>query len=784
MPTKDGDPRIGEKAFCCNGCKAVYELLDAKDLCAYYAEGEQPGNIPKEAGAGLKYGFLDDENVKRRLIEFSDGANAKATFYVPGMHCSSCIYLLEHLYGLNPAITHSTVNFLKRQVSLTFHEQEISLREVVELLANIGYEPRISLEDLDEKESGAIDRKLKFQLGVAGFAFVNIMIFSLPEYFLTVGEQIDPVLRRVFDFIKLFLALPVFFYSGNVYFASAWAGLKQKIVNMDVPVALGIVALFARSAYEILSGTGAGYMDSLAGFVFFLLIGKFFQKKTYDALSFDRNYKSYFPVAVTKINDGIETTITVTSLEPKDRIMVRSGELIPADAILMKGEAAIDYSFVTGESDPVERGAGDLIYAGGRQIGGAIELEVVKKVSQSYLTRLWENDAFKKPDKNTITNFANRVAKYFTFAVLGIAVSAAIYWWGKDPGLAAMVFTSALIVACPCALALATPFTLGSVMRIFGRNSFYLKNNEVVERLAKITTIVFDKTGTLTKSGADDLEFYGKQLSGEELKWIKSVVKHSTHPLSVRIYRYLKDVETTQVEDYNEFPGKGINGRIDGHSVKAGSRLWVGGEADEKARSQVFISIDGEVKGYFAIKNAYRRGLDKQIRRLGAKFKLVLLSGDNDRERRNIEKIFTPKADIRFNQSPHDKLEAIEQLRARGEQVMMIGDGLNDAGALKAGDAGVAITEDMTNFSPASDALLDAERLNRLNDFLSLAKAGMKIIIASFILSFLYNVIGLGFALSGKLTPLVSAILMPLSSISVAVFTTLMTSWAGKRIGL
>ena len=253
--------------------------------------------------------------------------------------------------------------------------------------------------------------------------------------------------------------------------------------------------------------TGPGFFDSFSGLVFFLLIGKLFQSKTFDSLNFERNYRSYFPLSVTVIKNRIETTIPVSKIKKGDRIIIRNKELIPADSILFRGNASIDYSFVTGESIPVDKVLGEIIYAGGRQVGNAIEMEVIKEVSQSYLTQLWNNNAFGKERDNKFTEISDSISKYFTFIVIAIAIISGLYWLRTDLNTAVNVFTAVLIIACPCALALAIPFTLGNTLRIFGNIGFYLKNTSIIEKLTRISTVVFDKTGTITKTGDTKIQF-------------------------------------------------------------------------------------------------------------------------------------------------------------------------------------------------------------------------------------------------------------------------------------
>lgn len=779
---KDNSIRIDEKLFCCNGCKTVYEILDQNKLCNYYNLDQTPGISPS-LNFGNRFDYLDDPSTIQKILDFQDENISKATFHIPQMHCSSCIWLLENLYKLNTAVSFSQVNFLKKELSITFNHSKISLKELVKLLTSIGYEPQILLESVEQKPDNKVSQTLHLRIGVAGFCFLNVMVFSFPEY---LGIDVsDSFLKNFFVTLNFILSLPVVFFSGWEYFGSAIKGLRKKIINIDFPISLGILALFGRSIYEAATQTGAGYFDSLTGLIFLLLIGKFFQEKTYSYLNFERNYKSFFPLSVTIKIDGKEMSIPVNKLMVGNRIIVRKNEIIPADAILFNGAGRIDYSFVTGESKPVSKVSGEMIYAGGRQLGSAIELEVIREVSQSYLTQLWNNDIFNKKSESFFTNFSNVISKRFTIFVLLTAFISAAFWLPSSIATAINVFTAVLIVACPCAIALSVPFTFGNAMRIFGRNKFYLRNTSVIEDLGKIDSIVFDKTGTITQLGKSDLVFTGTVLNSFQQKMIKSLVRNSTHPLSLKIYNSLEADEFYPVTKFDEIPGLGITGVVYGNTIKVGSKEYVNqsAHADDLA-TKIFVSINDELLGFFTVTNSYREGIGEVVKSLSKRFKLSLLSGDNEGEKFNLLKFFTTKDELLFKQSPEDKLNYVKSLQSSNKKVLMVGDGLNDAGALKQSDVGIAVTEDISSFSPACDAILDASNLNMLPKFLNYSQSAIKIIYISFVISFFYNLVGLSFAIQGMLSPLIAAILMPLSSISVVLFATISTNLLAKRRGL
>ena len=772
--------KLEEKTFCCEGCKMVFELLNENDMCAYYDIESTPG-IKKNKSLKEKYAYLEHEEIIKNLLEFSEGEVSKIKLYIPKIHCSSCIWLLENLQKLKEGVLHSQVNFLKKEVYITYSHDLVSLRDLVELLDTIGYVPQISLNDIQNKTAKKTDKSFFYKLGIAGFAFGNIMLLSFPEY-LDQQDYLSDEYKYLFGYLNLVLALPVFLYSASDYFVSAWKALRTKFINIDLPISIGIVALFSRSTYEIVTNSGAGFMDSFTMFVFLLLVGKWYQGRTYKALSFDRDYTSYFPIAITRIVKGKDESVPLSLLDVGDVILVRNQEIIPSDAELLSSNAKIDYSFVTGESVPVEKVQNDLLYAGGRQIGSTIKVQIKKPVSQSYLTRLWNQDAFSKEETRTNT-LVNSVSKYFTIGVIVIAILTLLYWLRIDTDMAINAFTAVLIIACPCALALTVPFTLGNMMRIFGKEQLYLKNTDAIEKLSTIDTIVFDKTGTITESGDAMVKFVGEPLSDDESIGIASLVKHSTHPLSQALSRYLPEGELS-VTNFEEFSGKGVKASISGVGYKIGSSEFVTNEKAKKKvlGSTVYVSINGNVRGYFFIKKQYREGLQKVLDVLKATFHLHLLSGDNESDKSHLSGVFGNSKNLHFNQTPESKLEYISKLQANGHEVLMTGDGLNDAGALKQAEVGIAISDNVYNFSPACDAILDAQKFTQIPQYIELSKKAIRIVRASFVISLTYNSIGLIFAIQGLVTPLFAAILMPLSSITVVSFVTLTTNWIGKKL--
>ncbi len=775
QPCDDETFSIEDKAFCCYGCKVVFELINENNLCEYYNIEAHPG-VQADKATQQEYAYLNEPTVRRKLVEFDSAEFARVRFAVPNVHCASCIWLLENLQKVDGGVFRSEVNFNRKEVAIEFNPSKTNLAALASKLDALGYAPRIEEESKEKKDKDS-DLSLVIKLGVAGFAFGNVMLFSFPEY-LGLNPN-DASLGRIFSWLNLVLAVPVIAYSAQDYFTSAWKSFGQKQINIDVPIALGLLALFFRSSYDIITATGPGYLDSFTGLVFFLLIGRWFQNRTYESLSFERDFKSYFPLAVQKIvADELQPTV-IYELQKGDQIHIRNLEIIPADSILLDQVAFIDYSFVTGEARPVKAHAGDLLYAGGRLLGEPVKMVVDKETSQSHLTSLWNKDAFRKKHESRYRKIIDRSARIFTWVVLGIAAVTAVYWYFYQPGEMWLVLTSVLMVACPCALALAAPFTYGSMLRAFGRNQFYLKNADVIERLAVIDAVVFDKTGTVTHGQDPKVTFVGR-LSESEQRVVRQLTSYSTHPLSAVVSKSLKKQAAVAVANFRELPGKGIEADVDGVHYRIGSADLVSTPKVHAAGSTVFVSVDNEVRGYFLIEVSLRNNIQGMLARLGLKC-TAMLSGDNTSDANLMGHLFPKSTELRFNQQPGDKMDYIQTLQRSGKKVLMIGDGLNDAGALKQADVGIAVTDDAGLFTPGCDGILQGNRLQELDRLLLLAKRSSAILKIAFGISFMYNAIALTVAVTGHLTPLVAAILMPISSVSVVGFSTLAVNYIVKR---
>ena len=774
-PCDDEIITLDDKPFCCTGCKTVYEILQENGLCTYYDLNENAGVSLKARNWHGEYDYLSEPDIEKQLLDFRSDTLAKVTLFIPAVHCSSCVWLLENLSKVKSGVLSTRLNFIKKQLFISYDPARVSLRELVELLATLGYAPLINLESAGKQpKSNREQHRLLLRIGVTGFCFGNIMLLSFPEYLsLDLRSHVDASYQKFFLYLNFILALPVFFYGAAGFLGGAWRSLKEnlkgttRVLSVDIPIAMGISALFIRSTYETFVHQTSGYWDSLAGLVLFLLVGKWLQQVTYNYLSFEHDYRSYFPLATRVKGKGFKN---VAELKPADIIEIHHQELVPADAQLLSDHALVDYSFVSGESAPVEIRKGDHVFAGGRQLGPKVELEVQKEVSRSYLTELWNNEAFQKDKTSRTSNFANLFSKYFTYAAIGIAALTGLYWHFHNPDLVWVTMTAVLMVACPCALTLAMPFAMNTAMSILGKNRFFVKNQNVIQLLSEVDTIAFDKTGTLTEAKSGQVKFSEGTLTDEEKSWVEAAAASSVHPLSKLIAGYLKAyARAGEVTRFHETKGRGIEAEVNGQWIRLGSADFLGLPHIPKESGQVLVEINGTYRGLFSVKSKFRQGWEAVLEKLSLPHRLALISGDNNRDRMVLSPYFR-EGDMHFGMKPQDKLNFVKNHQEKGRKILMIGDGLNDAGALRQAHVGVALSEDINAFSPACDVILDARQFNRIDDFVAFSRIAMNVVIAAFALSVLYNIVGVGLAMSGHLSPLYAAVFMPLSSMSVVLF--------------
>lgn len=774
------DPVLsGNEVFCCEGCRTVYDILSRNGLCEYY-------EIDPDAAVSLKNTKSSNWNLEElnlMVSEFviSDATDSKTVlFHIPSMHCSSCIWLLEKLPDLDAGIYYGRTDFLKKQLVVSYHPGKTSFGRIVILLRSLGYEPSLMPEDSgvrDKKES----RTVLIKLGIAGFCAGNIMLFSFPQY-LGLNVSRDPALLNVFNLLNVALSLPLVLYSASDYFLAIKNWIRHRTISVKVPLAIGIGALWLRSLYEVSTSAGGGYFDSLAGLIFFLIAGTWLQNKAFDALRFGEKARKFFPLVARTLVKGKIIPKRVTELVAGDRVKLGHGEVIPADGILMESSALIEYSFATGESAPQNKVAGEVLLGGGRNAGAAFEMEVIRPFSDSRLSDIWRSAETVNDSEKEVLNFEKIISRYFIIGTITIAIAALIYWIPINSSRAWFALTAVLMVACPCALALAPPFAYNIVANFFAKKGLYLRKPEVAGNMGATDAIVFDKTGTITAAG-ETIAIIPETYNQSDRRLLKSITGQSTHPYSRAIDRALDEEEAVALESYREVPGKGISAFSGEKEIRLGSLEWVTDKHSDTIFDikNIWFSVNGRIAEPIEMRDVFRENLGETLNGLKALgIELVLASGDDPVAGKPLMKQF-PKifSGMYFNCSPGQKAAIVTELK-RDHHVLMVGDGLNDAGALKTGHAGMVVTDSTSSFTPEASAILLQEHFNKMPGFMRVARKANRIVKETFVVSLIYNIIAVGLAFTGMMSPVIAAIMMPASSVTLMVYAALRTKWMVK----
>lgn len=761
----------GAKSFCCLGCLTVFQLLSSSGMQQFYQLQSAPGNSMKVFSAESNvYDYLDDKDLQQRILQFQEGENAVITLKIPGIHCVSCVWLLENLHQIDSGIKKATVNFLKKNVRVRFNIRELPLSKLAKILDSIGYSAEFNWQNFKKINFYKSHEEI-IKLGVAGFCFGNVMMLAFPEY---LSIDVPEKFKYFFGIISLVFCLPVMFYAALDWFDRAFKAVKNKHFSLDIPIVNGLLVLFTISAYEVLINQRGGYQDSLCAFVFFMLLARYFQRLTFDNISFEGGLLSYFPMSVMRIYQDERRTIPLAKIQINDALYIRHAEVVPVDSILESTDCLIDYSYLTGESQPVSVVKGAIIRAGGKVQGKAIEVRAINQLKNEILEQIWEDSERGSHKKNLL--FADKISPYFISVIYSVAIlgGATQYYLSNSFSFALFCFASVLIITCPCALAISAPLVHGMMQRKFSRKGFYLRSGSLIESLNEIDTIIFDKTGTITEPGKELISVFDKMTLSER-NAIGSLASNSLHPVSRKLAELNKsDLHTS---DFEEIVGCGIKGRVNGIDIQLGSADWLiksgfdlPNECSVVPRSSLLvIAAKNKIVAVYQMRDIFRKNWQNAIQQLSHHFDLHVLSGDTDASREILISNFSNSSQIHFQFSPEQKGAYVKALKQNNKKVMMVGDGLNDQLALQEAQIGVAITEEAGHFSPDSDILLLGNSWNRLNDFIFCAKAGVKLIHLNFGFSFIYNVIGVLVALSGYLTPFFTAILMPISSLTVVV---------------
>ncbi|MFQ5346342.1 MAG: heavy metal translocating P-type ATPase [Rhodothalassiaceae bacterium] len=701
--------------------------------------------------------------------QHSAAAAAEMLFLVPGMHCAGCIARIERGLARLPGIERVRANLSTRRVHVVSRQGGPSADDVRAALEDLGFDaapfdPRLA--DESAKRERAV---LLRAIAVAGFAAGNVMLLSVSVWAGLVSDM-EPATRSLFHWLSALIALPAIAYAGQPFFRSAWRALRQRQMNMDVPITLAVLLAAGASLAETVRGAEHVYFDASITLVFFLLIGRYLDAAMRGrAGEAARNLLALRAVGAVRIEpDGRRVSVPVSALRPRDRVFVAPGMRVPADGIVRDGASDVDQSLITGESVPERAAVGDPVYAGTLNLSGPLVVEVTAPDDRSLLAEIARLLEAAEQSRAGYVRLADRLARIYAPAVHILAAGTFLGWLALGAGwhTALMTAIAVLIITCPCALGLAVPVAQVVAAGALLKRGILLKSGDALERLAAVDTVVFDKTGTLTTATLE-LEESG-EITAADRALAVALATASRHPLAMALARAGAGTALPQLGDLHEVPGCGVEGRYEGARVRLGRRDWVGAAGEARGDGpQLWLARADAPPVRFTFRDRLRADAAEVIARLRQSgLRVVLLSGDHETVVAKTARALGID-DYRAECRPGDKIAALEALRAEGARVLMIGDGLNDAPALAAAHVSMSPATAADIAQTAADIVFQGERLMPVCAAHAMARRTARRVRENFALAFGYNAIAVPLAIAGLVTPLIAAVAMSASSLTV-----------------
>jgi Cu2+-exporting ATPase len=761
--------------FCCAACEVAYGIIHGAGLGAYYEQRGSDGEVrPGVRGTGRSYAEYDEPSFRERYVAAREDGG-RLELFLEGIHCTACVWLIERLPRVAPGVKSATLDLGRSAVTVVFDEARIAPSAVARALDGLGYPPHPShaAQRTGERRQ---ERALWVRLGVAGALAGNVMLMALALYS---GAAEDTTYALLFRWGSLSLAVPSVFYCGSVFFRGALASLRTRTPHMDLPVSIGILAGFSRSAYNTLFGRGEVYFDSISVLIFLLLVGRFLQMRHHRKAAGALDLIAALAPATARLVEGERRReVPADSAGVNAIVEVRADERIPVDGVVVDGTSSIDTSWLTGESLPQDVKPGDRVYAGTENAGALLLIRVESAGQGTRLGRLLESVERAQSRRAPIVRLADRVAGYFVVAALGLALVTFVLWHFIDPSRAVDHAVALLVVTCPCALGMATPLAVSVALKRAASTGIFFKGGEFLEALARPGTLAFDKTGTLTE-GRLALAAYEGDPSVKRL--LRAAESRSAHPIGRAVVAAFRREPAAALESVVEAPGAGVSARVEGHDVKVGSAAFVGvgrapaafdgervlAEQGALGRPAVAVAVDGELRAVAAFSDPVRADTRASLDALRADgYAVAVLSGDQPRVVSAIAPALGPLVEARGGMSPEDKHAWIERARARGP-VVMVGDGVNDAAAMSAATVAIAVHGGAEASLAAADVFTTLPGVGKVLEAVTGARRTLQVIRRGVAFSLAYNLVGVGLCMAGQISPLVAAILMPLSSLTV-----------------
>jgi len=774
--------------FCCGGCQSVYHILKSENLDSFY---EKLGNKTIKAPLQVSNDDLskfDSENFLNSYTTITKDGFVQIDLILEGIHCAACVWLNEKVLYDTKGVIEANINFTTNKARVVFNSDILKLSDIIKKIRSVGYNAYAYDSSIADKEASKAKQDYFVRIMVAVVCTMNIMMLSVAKYtgFFT-GMSIE--VKNMIHLAEFILATPVLFFSGFVFYKGAYFGLKNRIVNMDLLVSSGATMTYVYSLFVLFGAKGESYFDSVAMIITFVLIGKYLEvigkKSAIDTLD---KIKSTLPLEAIVVKDGKKETKALNLVQVGDLIELKIGEKVPVDGKIISGNASFDESSLTGESIPVYKKTGDNIFSGTVILDSTILFEVVKDFKNSTfssIVTLLEDSLNSKPKIQTL---ANKISRRFSLIILSIAFITFLVWYyfGLDLGFyfegvnqferSFITAISVVVIACPCALALATPMASLVGISELAKKSLLFKEAKFIETIANATTVVFDKTGTLTKGELEVsfVEFFNKD--ERSINLLYSLLDSSNHPVSIAVKRYIKEnfeVSNVSLEDIKNIEAKGLSARYENIEILGGNEALLK-EFDVKINihlnskfTQYLFCIDKKIVANFELKDELKDDAKELIEYLKEQnIESIMLTGDNNFVASSIAKELEI-SNYKANLTPKDKADFIKDLKNSGKTVVMVGDGVNDSVALASSDVAIAMGNSADISMMVSDVVMLNSKLKSLKDAFIISKKTYKHIKQNLAFSLIYNTITIPIAAAGFIIPLFAALSMSLSSLVV-----------------
>lgn len=776
-----------DREFCCYGCKSVCQVIFDSGMEGFYDRTPEGTLLAPPPELSEDAALFDLEEIQQEYVS-SDDNISEINLLVEGIHCAACVWLIERTLTPISGVVSAQVNLSGKRLHLRWDKTQIKLSELIKRLSHIGYAAVPFDPETAEGRLRKRDRSLLYRLVFAGFAMMNLLWISIALY--SGADQGE--FRTWFHWLGFALATPTLLYSGYPFLRGAWTGMVARHLTMDLPIAIGATTTYLYSTYITINGSQIGdvYFDTVVNFIFVILIGRYLESAAKrKAVSSTQRLMDLQPRVATIIRDGSEEVVPVRSLVVGDMVMVKPGQRIPVDGELIDGVSEVDEAMLSGESLPVSKKPGDLLYAGTVNGHGVMRLRVDAVLKNSALGKIIDMVEDAQASKAPIQCTADRIVPWFVSLTLFLGAVTFLFWVGSDFEVALMAATSVLIITCPCAFGLATPMAIAVASGVGARHGVLIKNGGVLEMLSSIRHIVFDKTGTLTegKLGVRDIYLEEGWDNREFYRIAYALERYSEHSVAKVIVRKAEEqlgnvARESVAENFTYSPGAGISGIVDGRECLLGTAAWMeqhdvsitagvmnfAVESEAKAESVVFLSVNGLCVGGLSLADKLRSGtalLLSRLRQQGMRFSL--LTGDRQKVAEAVVNELGEDMSVIAEVLPDEKAAVIRDLQKSGEQIAMVGDGINDAPALTMADVGIAMGSGTDVSVESADIVLLSSEIEQVELANRLSQRTLRTIRQNIGISILYNVIMVPLAMMALITPLVAAISMPVSSLLV-----------------